>query len=313
MTVEEVVTGEAPKVEWHSDPGIVIASGAKHRVVRRLTLHRSVIRRSIINGRSSLYLEHPQKTSNPSMTEKSASSDATAGVMSSSFLRRDWFPRAFPFILYMAFIAVESLVSWLAGHIPSMAAFSGYDHYVLYPVKTVLVGAALIYYWRDYTELRGSRWFRAGDLATAISAGVVVFVLWINMDFASFGNPEGFDPYFFDDGAVAFVLVAFRLFGAAVVVPVFEEIFWRSLVVRYFIDSDFMKVPVGAFTWASFLGTSLLFGLEHHLWLAGIAAGIVYNLLLYRTRNIKSCILAHGITNLLLGIYVLKTGNWHFW
>ncbi|MGA7827253.1 MAG: CPBP family glutamic-type intramembrane protease [Geobacteraceae bacterium] len=56
-----------------------------------------------------------------------------------------------------------------------------------------------------------------------------------------------------------------------------------------------------------------MFGLEHNLFLAGIMAGIAYNLLLYRTKSLSACILAHGLTNLALGIYVLQTGKWYFW
>ena len=32
--------------------------------------------------------------------------------------------------------------------------------------------------------------------------------------------------------------------------------------------------------------------------------------LMIRTRSIGDCILAHAVTNLLLGIYVISTGNW---
>jgi CAAX prenyl protease-like protein len=109
------------------------------------------------------------------------------------------------------------------------------------------------------------------------------------------------------------VLTASRLFGAALVVPVMEELFWRSFLIRYIVNSDFTKVPVGLFSWGSFAITVVLFGLEHHYLIAGMMAGIAYNLLLYRSRSLAHCILAHGVTNLVLGWYVLQTGAWHFW
>ena len=92
-----------------------------------------------------------------------------------------------------------------------------------------------------------------------------------------------------------------------------EEIFWRSFLIRYIISSDFEKIPIGRFTWSSFLISTVLFGLEHNLFLAGMMAGIAYNLLLYRTKSLAHCIFAHAVTNLLLGIYVLATGKWQFW
>jgi hypothetical protein len=42
-------------------------------------------------------------------------------------------------------------------------------------------------------------------------------------------------------------------------------------------------------------------------------AGIAYNLLLYRYRSITQCIVAHAVTNLALGVYVLSSGKWYFW
>jgi CAAX prenyl protease-like protein len=92
-----------------------------------------------------------------------------------------------------------------------------------------------------------------------------------------------------------------------------EELFWRSFLIRYVISPDFSRVPIGMFTWSSFLITAVLFGLEHNLFVAGILAGIAYNLLLYYTRSLSACILAHAITNFILGVYVLQTGKWHFW
>jgi CAAX prenyl protease-like protein len=92
-----------------------------------------------------------------------------------------------------------------------------------------------------------------------------------------------------------------------------EELFWRSFLIRYIIGNDFSKIPIGTFSWASFLITVVLIGLEHHYFLAGMMAGAVFNLLLYFTRSISQCILAHAVANLALGIYVLQTGKWLFW
>ena len=40
---------------------------------------------------------------------------------------------------------------------------------------------------------------------------------------------------------------------------------------------------------------------------------IAYNLLLYRTGRLWPCIFAHGITNLILGVHVIITGESHWW
>jgi CAAX prenyl protease-like protein len=61
------------------------------------------------------------------------------------------------------------------------------------------------------------------------------------------------------------------------------------------------------------LFSALLFGVEHDLWLAGIIAGLAYGWLYVRTGNLWSPILAHGVTNLLLGLWILATGEWRLW
>jgi CAAX prenyl protease-like protein len=92
-----------------------------------------------------------------------------------------------------------------------------------------------------------------------------------------------------------------------------EELFWRSFLLRYLINPDFKKVPIGTFSLFSFVSTVVLFGLEHHRWLPGIIAGIIYTLLLYRKKELFDCILSHAITNLVLGIYVIMTHQWRYW
>lgn len=226
-----------------------------------------------------------------------------------------WFPRVLPFALYMAFIVVGSGISFLGKYSSFFKSFDGYDHFILYPLKAIVVAGSLAVLWRRYDEL-DFQWLRhAGTLLSAVAVGVVVFILWINMDwpFATAGTPEGFNPHDPANPLPAWLTIAFRLIGAALVVPIFEELFWRSFILRYLINPDFTKVHIGAFSWMSFTASSVLFGLEHNLWLAGIMAGVFYNALLYRTKSLAACILAHGVTNLLLGIYVLRSGNWQFW
>lgn len=92
-----------------------------------------------------------------------------------------------------------------------------------------------------------------------------------------------------------------------------EENFWRSFLLRYFSVPDFRKIPVGTFTWGALAITSVLFGLLHSEWLVAILCGVIYALLLKLTRSLYACIVAHSVTNLALGIYVVTTGSWQYW
>lgn len=219
------------------------------------------------------------------------------------------FKRVLPFAVYMVFIFVFDLLKPL---IPEGVMLDNFTA-ITYPVKILAVTGILIYYWKSYDELRFDQ-LKAVHVLGALATGVIVFVLWINMDwdFAALGSSKAYDPHILP-GNIYYSYLAVRLAGTALVVPVFEEIFWRSFVLRYIINHDFTVVKIGAFTWMSFVISSLLFGSEHYLWLAGIMAGVFYNLLLYWSRSIYVCIIAHSVTNLLLGIYVIRTGSWQFW
>jgi uncharacterized protein len=223
-------------------------------------------------------------------------------------------PRILPFALFMVFIALESLIRWLVGLTSSPEASLSPLFLWLYPVRIAVVLGALMYLWPAYQELREPICINTGEALLIIVTGVFVYVAWVRMDWpwAMQGQPTGYNP--FQAGAsVGIVLAGIRLFGAAVIVPVMEELFWRSFLIRYLVTPAFTKVRLGTFTPLSFGATVVLFGLEHHLWLAGMMAGVVYNLLLYKTLRLWPCILAHAITNLLLGTYVLVTGEWHWW
>lgn len=228
-------------------------------------------------------------------------------------MKQEFWPRVLPFAVFMAFIGIqEAVVSLVA---KGWIDLSEQQLLFLYPLKALVVFGLLIYFFRRYSELNIGDFRKLTDTALSLLVGIVVFVLWINMDwgFATFGESKGFDPTLIADDNVRFSLIAFRLFGAALVVPIMEELFWRSFLLRYIINSNFSKVAIGAFTWPSFLIGAALFGLEHNLILAGVMAGVAYSLLLYRTKSIAQCVLAHAVTNLILGVYVLQSGNWQFW
>src|SRR6266576_3557256 len=39
----------------------------------------------------------------------------------------------------------------------------------------------------------------------------------------------------------------------------------------------------------------------------------LYNVVAYRTQSFASCVLAHAVTNLLLGLWIMQTRQWGFW
>lgn len=186
---------------------------------------------------------------------------------------------------------------------------------MLYPLRPLVAVIALFLCRRAYTELCWADLKRRGQTLGSIALGLAVFVLWINMDwtFGALSEPPGFNPGVFSNPNLRLAMTGIRIGSAVLIVPIMEEIFWRSFILRYVINPDFAKVPLGTFTWVSFLTGAVLFGLAHHFILAGIMAGMAYSWLLYRTRSLAQCVLAHAVTNLALAAFVLNTEKWWFW
>ena len=222
-------------------------------------------------------------------------------------------PRILPFAAYMACIAIAGAVPWLARQSIIPAGWQTPLELWLYPLKTVVVAGLLLWCWPRYEELKDGIFSKSAHMLEAVVIGLLVYAAWVRMDWswAVQGTLSGYDPS--STGRAAVVLLAIRLFGAAVVVPVMEELFWRSFLIRYVDETNYSMIHLGRFTVKSCAVTVILFGLEHQLWLAGMMAGAAYNLLLYRTKRLWPCIVAHGTTNLMLGIHVLLTGEWKWW
>lgn len=119
-------------------------------------------------------------------------------------------------------------------------------------------------------------------------------------------------------------LGAYKLFHATVIlriavaitaVPVVEELFWRAFMLRALINwQEFERVPLGRFTWFSFIGTSLLSTLQHpDNWGVSILCWLLFNGLFYWTRSILCLVLVHAVTNLVLYVHVVHVGDWAFW
>ena len=223
------------------------------------------------------------------------------------------FYRCLPFALFMGFIGFDELIRFCAGH--GFFQLEATTLYYLYPIKAVTVAAVLFALRTRYHELTFKDLANIPATLASCGVGMLVFILWINMDWTlgAATVPQGFNPTLLTDRTLQIAMTVFRIAGAVLVVPIMEELFWRSFLIRYIIDKNFDTVQTGTFTWASFLFTVALFGLEHNYFYAGVMAGGIYNLLLYRTRSLAQCILAHAVTNLALAVYVVVTGKWQFW
>ncbi len=166
--------------------------------------------------------------------------------------------------------------------------------------------------------------FRIRNWGGSLLIGVAVFAIWIGPDrifpgyhaLWLFTNPlTGSVAASLPESSRGDVAVlTLRTLRAALFVPIAEELFWRGWLMRWLISQDFVKVPLGAWSARAFWIVAVLFAMEHGaLWDVGLAAGILYNWWMVRTKSLGDLILAHGVTNFVLSAYVIFANQWQYW
>lgn len=209
-----------------------------------------------------------------------------------------------PFALFLIFLAL----------FPSIPVDARWEA----PLRVLVLGGVCWACWPREIGIWPAQWL------PSIAIGAGVFVLWIAPDLLIPGY-RNLPPFFnavvghthssLQPAALhsAWVL-GWRTVRAVIIVPVVEELFWRAWLMRWLINSDFRKVPLGAYTPFSFWLTAILFASEHGpYWDVGLLAGLVYNFWMIRTKSVADCVLMHAVTNGALSAYVIATGQWQYW
>lgn len=234
---------------------------------------------------------------------------ATAGTsatqpVAAGFRPESAVPYVLPFAVLIALLALRDLI-------PVPPAFA-------YGLRTAVVTAVLLVASRSVIRLRPERAFES------VALGLFVFAVWILPDAVA---PGWRGHWLFSNGlfgqAVSSVpadarynplFLIPRIAGSALLVPVVEELFWRSFLLRWLTAHPFWKVPLGQPTRLAFWFSAALFASEHGAyWEVGIIAGVAYNWWMVRTRSLADCILAHAVTNGCLAAYVLLADRWEYW
>ncbi len=208
-----------------------------------------------------------------------------------------------PFLVFVALLALERAL--------------GLNHLWAYPLRLAAAMATLAVF--SYPLLK----FRFALPAASLGVGLLVFAIWVVPDTLFHyrhhwllenpltGIAAGSLP---DRLRHSAGFLALRIAGSSLVVPVVEELFWRGWLMRWLVQRDWQKVPLGTYRAGSFWLVALLFASEHGpYWEVGLAAGVIYNWWLVRTKSLGDCVLAHAVTNLALGIYVVAAGQWQYW
>ena len=222
-------------------------------------------------------------------------------------LSRSALLRIAPFVMFMILLA-------LRGMAPTDASW-GFDTRWLYALTVLVVGTMLLVWWREYGELARQNWPSLSEVALAVAVGVAVFVLWINLDanWMTLSEPSAAFKPVNAQGGLEWPLIAVRWIGATLLVPVMEELFWRSFLMRWIDNPVFEGIDPRRTSLKAVLLSTFVFVLAHTLWLAAIVAGLAYAWLYVRSGKLWLPVIAHGVTNGVLGIWVVQSGQWQFW
>jgi CAAX prenyl protease-like protein len=198
-------------------------------------------------------------------------------------------------------------------------------YFVMIATRVILMTIAIAIFWRYYTvsfPLRVDRW--------GFVVGVVGAVFWIGVChlqlerslFALLGLSEDwlgaragvnpFDLYPGADRRNAFLVFRFALL--VITVPIAEELFLRGFFMRFTDAVSWDKLPLTKISSTGLISGTAYGMLSHPS--EFIAAAIWFSLitwLMVKTDKFWNCVLAHAVTNLILGIYVICTGNWQLW
>ena len=211
-----------------------------------------------------------------------------------------------------AYVALGTLESYL----PSIDGQPSPFWYPLgYAIRVVIVGMLAWYFRATWVDFRP--WPGVRHLVLAIVVGVLVWALWVGLDgrypaLKFLGTRIGFDVNALAAGP-RWAFIGVRMLGLVVLVPLIEELFWRSFLIRWLIDPDFQRIPIGRVTPMAAAVTSIAFALAHPEWLPAVLTGALWAWLLWQTRSLTACLVSHVTANLALGIYVIVTGDWKYW
>ena len=197
--------------------------------------------------------------------------------------------------------------------------------YMIMLVGQIIVAASLLLYFRPIYL----RHFPFKFSWLSVVVGVVGIVVWVGlchleieksiMTAIGFG-PSGesrpaFNPFeHLPDTMWRIAFLVPRFLVLALIVPLVEELFLRGWLVRYVEDVDWEPIALSGLGWSALIAPTV-YGVATHPGeaIAAIAWFSLVTLMMVRTKNVWDCVVAHAVTNLLLGVYVIWFEQWQLW
>lgn len=226
----------------------------------------------------------------------------------------------------------SGLQSWLERH-PSLRYIAPFALFLVFlaigprlpidlrweaPLRVIILAVVCYLCWPPEISSRPRRLFASA------AVGALVFFLWIAPDLLFPGYRE---TLLFSNTLVGHAhssipsaqlhsawILGWRTARAVIIVPIVEELFWRAWLMRWIIDKDFRRVPLGTYAPFAFWLTAILFASEHGpYWDVGLITGVIYNWWMVRSKSVADCIVMHAVTNAILSGYVIAASQWQYW
>lgn len=174
----------------------------------------------------------------------------------------------------------------------------------------------------------GYRYFPGRPGMLAVGVGAVGAVVWIVLtkihleqrllaplglgSVIDMGRRPGFNPLAqIDERTWAYGFLAIRFVGLVLIVPIIEEFFNRAFLMRYVMNVDWPLIPFGVTDrLAIIVGTAMPMLMHPAEIFAAAAWFSMVTWLMLRNRSVWDCVVAHAVTNLLIGLWVLYSGDW---
>lgn len=259
---------------------------------------------------------------------------ANAPLPAQGLLRRQhWLTVLMPFVVYMVGMFIVGRIELPNEKKPDEKAIKRmgieeqeevkrkipYSYYpTIYSGQIAFTTLAMLLVIPGYLAFRG----RPGMLAVLVGVGGAV--LWIGLcklhleerilgplglgKFMDFGRRPGFNPLaeLKDNPTWAYQFLAIRLFGLVIVVPIIEEFFLRGWLMRYVMHVRWDEIPFGVVDRTALIAGTAIPMLMHPGELFAAAAWFsLVTWLMLRTRCIWDCVVAHALTNLGIGLWVV--------
>lgn len=230
-----------------------------------------------------------------------------------NFFRQAAWLRLAPFAAIVAFYALRG--AWPSANVQDSAVAWAWDARWFALIGALCAALLLAFYWRRYTELARPSWPSWTEVAHAVGAGMGVCGLWIMLDepWMRMGLPVFVFRPVDTQGELMWPLLLMYWLASITVLPLVEELFWRSFLMRRLQAPGFEQVALQQVGLRAVMISSLLCMLTHPLWLAGLMSAVVSAWLYIRSGKLWLPVIAHSVTNGLLGVWVVLNGQWTYW